>query len=249
MMADQLNTSPQRAIVMRLLITLAALLSLAAARTAQAQFGDFGLPGEQVVTAKLLSSQESLTPGSTATLAVSFDLEPDWHIYWKNSENVSTPTSVTWTLPEGYTVTGPAWPTPKVFVFDNLEQFGYEDQATLLFTVTAPDDAAGVATIKAKAEWLACKQSCIPGEAELSIELPIREEAPEASADADAIDKAAKKLPAQPDGWSYSAARTAGGYTLTVQAPSAEAAAALDGLYFMSDIKYAVDPAAEGPAS
>lgn len=246
----------QRRLVPQLMFGWLAIAFLLLARPAAAQFEVALLDGPAEATATLIAEHNALQPGQPTTLAIAFDIEPGWHLYYKNSENVGTPPTVQWTLPQGYTISEPRWQTPLVFEFDGYKQFGYEDSLELIYTLTPPADldpaTAAPVTIKAQVEWLACKESCIPGDASLSLTLPIQAETPTKSDAAEQITKAIDRLPTpidSLDGWSASAARTDAGYTLTLTAPTAEAAASLGELYYFSDIQYAVDPAADQPVT
>lgn len=205
--------------------------------------------GSDAVQTSLIAEHTALKPGQTTTLAVHFELEPGWHLYWTNPEGAGFAPSAKWNLPEGYQISGPIWPAPHTFVFDGSVQFGYEDQLVLLYEITPPADAEpGKVQLKAKVSWLACKTSCIPGDASLSLDLPVADKAPDDAPQAGLIRDALGHVPATVDGWSVSAQRTPAGYTMRITAPDDAAAKALDGLYFFSDVSYAVDPAAEQAA-
>jgi thiol:disulfide interchange protein DsbD len=53
--------------------------------------------------------------------------------------------------------------------------------------------------LKAKVDWLVCKDVCIPQNANLSLTLPVRAAAPAQSADAGLLQQAAARLPVRPD--------------------------------------------------
>lgn len=205
--------------------------------------------GSDAVQTSLIAEHTALKPGQTTTLAVHFELEPGWHLYWTNPEGAGFAPSAKWNLPEGYQISGPIWPAPHTFVFDGSVQFGYEDQLVLLYEITPPADAEpGKVQLKAKVSWLACKTSCIPGDASLSLDLPVADKAPDDAPQAGLIRDALGHVPATVDGWSVSAQRTPAGYTMRITAPDDAAAQALDGLYFFSDVSNAVDPAAKQAA-
>jgi thiol:disulfide interchange protein DsbD len=100
--------------------------------------------------------------------------EPHWHTYWLQP-GTGLPTSLDWQLPPGWSAGPIRWPAPQR-VYDsarNLTGNGYEGVVFLPITLTPPRDLApGIAvTLRAKAEWLMCKDVCIPGSAELSLTL------------------------------------------------------------------------------
>lgn len=148
--------------------------------------------------AELLAQDKSVPQGGTTMLA--FRLNPDkgWHSYWKNPGEMGMPTSVEWTLPEGVTVGALQYPTPHVFESSGIKSLGYEGEVILLAKFSVSDDAKpGKVAIKGEASWLTCTaQECIPGDADLVLNLEVLEKGakPEPSPAAETIAKAEKKF-------------------------------------------------------
>ena len=139
--------------------------------------------GEQHVAASLVAEQTALVPGKTTTLALRLVHEEHWHTYWKNPGEAGLATTLNWTLPAGY-VAGPLqWPSPEVTDTGGVLTYGYGGDLLLLVDIAVPAEAVpgSTVTLRAKADWLMCKESCIPGGAKLALELPV---AGEAAADA-----------------------------------------------------------------
>ena len=123
-----------------------------------------------------LVALKSTFPASASEVVVGLRLEhePHWHTYWLQP-GTGLPTSLAWQLPPGWSAGPIRWPAPHR-VYDtagNLAGNGYDGVVTLPVTLTPPRDlASGVpVTLRAKAEWLMCKDVCIPGSADLSISL------------------------------------------------------------------------------
>ena len=123
-----------------------------------------------------LHALKSTFPADSAEVVVGLRLEhePHWHTYWLQP-GTGLPTSLSWQLPPGWTAGPIRWPAPGR-VYDtakNLAGNGYEGVVFLPVTLTPPRDlpADQPVTLRAKAEWLMCKDVCIPGEAELSLTL------------------------------------------------------------------------------
>ena len=150
---------------------------------------------QDLVKARLLSETSAVKPGGTAWMAVELAMKPGWHTYWRNPGDAGQPTDILWTLPLGYEAGGIAWPVPRPFSVEFITSYGYEDSVTLLVPVTAPATAkpGETATVTADVNWLACEKICIPGEAKLSIDLPVAAEAP-ASPDAKPVFAQARAL-------------------------------------------------------
>src|SRR5690606_375230 len=105
-----------------------------------------------------------------------YDLDPGWHIYWKDPGASGQPTEVTFGAPDGFDFDAISWPAPKAFKASRgTADFGYDDEALLFTTVTAPATVheGEVVTLSANSHWLVCAESCIPGQANLSLDLPV----------------------------------------------------------------------------
>jgi thiol:disulfide interchange protein/DsbC/DsbD-like thiol-disulfide interchange protein len=124
---------------------------------------------------ELLAEQTALVPGQSTRVGLSIKHAPHWHTYWKNPGDSGYPTKVTWDLPVGYAVSEFDWPVPQRLRTGPIVNFGYEGEVLLPATVKVPANAAtgSSITIKGKAEWLVCKDVCIPEEGVVSMTLPV----------------------------------------------------------------------------
>jgi DsbC/DsbD-like thiol-disulfide interchange protein len=124
---------------------------------------------------ELLSETASLTPGQPVTLGLHFVMDKGWHIYWKNPGDAGLATSVSWKIPIGFKAGKILWPTPQVLPFPSVTDFGYENETLLMVPVKVPENLkpGETFTFAAKVQWLVCNQICIPGEADLQIEIPV----------------------------------------------------------------------------
>ncbi|HSN55670.1 MAG TPA: protein-disulfide reductase DsbD domain-containing protein [Candidatus Sulfomarinibacteraceae bacterium] len=130
------------------------------------------------VRARLVSDLEALTAGATFHVGVVLEPEPGWHVYWRNPGGAGLATEVELELPDGYAVGGLRWPAPVVFAQPGgIVGYGYEEAVLLAAEVAAPPGAAAPVPVRAAASWLACKDVCVLGSAELEAELPLTGEA------------------------------------------------------------------------
>lgn len=147
--------------------------------------------------ASLSIESPSVAPGQTVWAAVRLEMEPGWHTYWKDPGDSGMATKIQWRLPAGFTAGEIEWPRPEVISIPPLTDYGYHGEAVLLVPLTAPariDSPAVV--IGARVDWLECKDVCVPGKAELSVELPVTAEIAPPTADAARFFSAARsKLP------------------------------------------------------
>ena len=124
------------------------------------------------------SQDDKITP-NTVWVGLQLAHQPKWHTYWKNSGDSGLPTQLTWTLPVGVMAGDIAWPAPKKIKIGSLTNFGYEDTVLLAVPLTItpafkPSLLNSNLDIKLKAQWLVCKEECIPEEGEFAISIPTK---------------------------------------------------------------------------
>jgi thiol:disulfide interchange protein/DsbC/DsbD-like thiol-disulfide interchange protein len=127
------------------------------------------------VTAELVAERSAVQPGQPLRIGLSLQHIPHWHTYWRNPGDSGQPTSVTWTLPDGAQVGEIEWPMPKRLPIGPLVNYGYEDDLLLPLSFLPPADArpGDTLTLRADAQWLVCKDVCIPEQASLVLEVPV----------------------------------------------------------------------------
>jgi len=125
-------------------------------------------------SASISSSFNSVVPGQQFQVVIRISLDPGWHTYWKNPGDAGIAPKLSWVLPKGWSAGECRWPTPKRIESPEVVSYGYERQVLLFVPITAPRNAklGSVARLKAKVDWLVCKDGCIP--ASNSIEESVR---------------------------------------------------------------------------
>ncbi len=159
------------------------------------------------VEAELVPAATALTPGTPLTVALRLKMEKAWHTYWQNPGESGLPTTIVWKLPAGLTAGPIQWPPPRALPVGPLINYGYEGEVLLLtdIAVTSALSSAGPATLHARADWLVCREICIPEGADLALTLPV---SPQSSPDShwgDAIARARASLPRPLAGWTVAA--------------------------------------------
>lgn len=141
-----------------------------------------------------LVAQGRLSPGGDSQLAIRFELEKGWHLYWQNPGDSGEAPTVRWTLraeapgqPAGRDLSSLirigelAWPVPERLVSGPVVNFGYADQLVLLspVQVRAELSAAQLKSVQLSAQltWLVCSEVCIPGGTSLDLNWPIADAA------------------------------------------------------------------------
>jgi DsbC/DsbD-like thiol-disulfide interchange protein/cytochrome c biogenesis protein CcdA len=128
------------------------------------------------VRAELLAhAPEGVAVGKPLWLGLLIEHQPHWHTYWKNPGDSGLPTTLQWTLPAGTRAGDIRWPTPKKLPVGPLMNFGYEGRLLLPVPVTVAAAPAGdTLKVKLDAEWLVCKDVCIPESGSFTLELPVQ---------------------------------------------------------------------------
>lgn len=125
------------------------------------------------VEAELISSSASPQPGEEFWVGVVLRPDEQWHTYWRNPGDTGLATTVEWTVPAGVTVSELHWPFPSAHDDGGLVSYVYEDEVVLLAKVTMSAEWQGEEfELLAKVNWLACREACVLGKAELSLSFP-----------------------------------------------------------------------------
>ena len=127
------------------------------------------------VTAELMAQRSAVQPGQPVQIGLRLQHIPHWHTYWRNPGDSGLPTTLNWTLPAGSRIGEITWPAPRRLPIGPLVNYGYEGDLLLPMSYTAPADAAPGSTLslRAKADWLVCREVCIPESATLELQLPV----------------------------------------------------------------------------
>lgn len=138
------------------------------------------------VEAKLITDVSAIKPGALFNMGVLFDIDPEWHVYWKNSGDSGLPTRVKFFLPEGFQAGELRWPLPTVFIGEGgIIDYGYEGSLLLFAQVSTPPEISPDSKVKLAGEvsWVSCREICIPGRAGLEILLPVSQEVKQANSE------------------------------------------------------------------
>ena len=182
----------------------------------------------------LIPEVSTIRAGAPFTVAIRFQLDPGWHNYWQNAGDSGLPTTIEWNLPEGFSAGEIQWPTPHRIIAYPLVDYGYSDEVSLLIELTPPAElpSGTSVTLEALVDWLVCETLCLPAYAELSVEIPVSDQAPEADPQwIDLFRETRTHLPKVLNDWAMEAEVVESGYRLTVQSPGG-AQALPDSVYF-----------------
>jgi thiol:disulfide interchange protein DsbD len=136
-----------------------------------------GQPPRRHVAVDLIAEKAMAVPGTVLTVAVRERIDPAWHTYWVNPGDSGEPTSIAWSLPEGFSAGPILWPLPHIIEVGPLAEYGFDGEILLLTDVRVPEDAKGSVTLAAKVSYLVCKDICVPEAADVQLTLPVAKEA------------------------------------------------------------------------
>jgi thiol:disulfide interchange protein DsbD len=151
---------------------------------------------DQVRAEVMAYAPQGVRAGQSFWLGLQLQHQPHWHTYWQNPGDSGLPTQLRWSLPPGLTAAETIWPMPKQIAIGNLTNYGYEDSILLVVPVQVGQGfkPSGTITVQLQANWLVCRQECIPQEGVFSLSFP----AQGASATQSDLFEAALKYQSQP---------------------------------------------------
>jgi thiol:disulfide interchange protein DsbD len=126
------------------------------------------------VVAELVADVSRAAPGEAFRIGLRLAHDPHWHTYWRNPGDSGLPTRFEPSGPAGSTYGDIVWPVPRRLAIGDLANYGYEGEVVLAREVKLPPGTgSSSARFEVQAQWLVCKDVCIPGEALLALELPV----------------------------------------------------------------------------
>jgi DsbC/DsbD-like thiol-disulfide interchange protein len=172
------------------------------------------------VKVRLVASPAADRRSASVWLGLRFDLAEGWHIYWQNPGDSGAPPDVTWTLPTGVVVGPLRWPVPERIVIDTMVDYGYRGSTLALASMTAPVGGwpARSTVVTAHVKWMACRDICLPGKSDVSLELPARMASESGAGVGDEIRRALAKFPERaPSAWRVTGSAEKGSFTITIE--------------------------------
>ena len=186
---------------------------------------------EDLVAVSIVSDTARIAPGETFHLAIVFEIEPQWHIYWVSPGASGMPTQVDVVAPKGFVVGKPLYTRPQSFGSSEALEgltYGYEKSAVLFVPITAPVELKdGSASFKADVLFLVCKSLCLMGNVNRSLTLETGPTENQAAARVDPILAQAKDRLPQALEHLEGAKADFDGNLLTVRIPAGDAKTAM----------------------
>ena len=144
--------------------------------------------------------------GKPLQTAIRLAADDGWHTYWDNPGEGGMATTIELKLPDGWKAGPVGKPVPVRFRTGELPGFGYEGEVLFPVELTPPAGASAALSARAVLSWLACSDgACVPGEAELELNVP--QGPPNPTADAPRIAAAVRRVPVPAHDFRFEVAR------------------------------------------
>ena len=97
-------------------------------------------------------------------IGIKFELDKNWHTYWKNPGDSGGPLEIVWELPNQFKLDKINWPKPELIPYPPLMTYGYNNEVIFPFKVSQyelnTNEEIGVSV-----DFLICADVCIPEKA------------------------------------------------------------------------------------
>ena len=194
-------------------------------------------------TVDLIAAEPAPAVGAVYWIALRFNLEPGWHVYWQNPGDSGSPPALRWQLPDGVRAGDIEWPAPERIEAGTLVNYGYENGVVLPIPlrVGARLKPAQVIHVGLQVKWLVCKDLCVPGQARLDLRVPLTDaDRAEVLGWKRLIDQARARVPKPaPVAWKTSARSTKDSFVVTIDTGRREG----EGVFFPLDVSQINDSA------
>ncbi len=120
---------------------------------------------------RLISSKTNSDNFDTILLGLEYQLEPGWKTYWKSPGGGGFPQNLVWNNSENISQINIEWPTPTQFEILGLDSIGYLDRVIFPIEIKLLNKNK-ITKIVLNTNYLVCKHICIPGNANLYLEIP-----------------------------------------------------------------------------
>ncbi|RZU29060.1 protein-disulfide reductase DsbD family protein [Edaphobacter modestus] len=159
------------------ILVFPSVLGLSALSTAQMPSVSDGGPGPvhaPHITVELVFDSQTIAPGGLLQAGLHLTPEDHWHVYWINAGDSGQPPRVTWDLPDGITAGAMQFPAPTRLPLGPLTDFGYENSVIFPIQINAASNVKPrPAHLGASVRWLVCREICVPGKAQLGLDVTV----------------------------------------------------------------------------
>jgi suppressor for copper-sensitivity B len=119
---------------------------------------------------RLIADSLTVGMGDTVQLGLQFEMQPGWHIYWRNAGDAGYGPKLKWDGTQNLLYGKIQWPAPVRFSFAGIETIGYKDRVVL--PITARVENRGLAAIaRIHVDYLTCADICVPYQYQFALPL------------------------------------------------------------------------------
>lgn len=147
----------------------AVVILIASSGSAVAAAGDW-VDAERA-SVRLVSAVSATGDSEELPLGLEFRLDPGWKIYWRTPGDAGLPPIPDWSASQNVETVSMRWPVPKRFEIFDIGTLGYEDSVLFPLTVR-PERPGEPVQLSGDIDFLICAEICIPGRAEVALNLP-----------------------------------------------------------------------------
>ncbi len=223
------------------------ILLLGGLGTRQARAAESAPAQTSRTVATLVTDTDSVPAGRGFRAGLRLRMADGWHTYWQNPGDAGAPPEFTLEVTQdavrpldGVKIGPIDWPTPRRLAEGPLMTYAYTGEVLLPVTVTLPA-TEGPLTVRVNANWLVCKDICVPEEAVFRLDLPATATATAPAAEA-ALFAAHDHAVPRPSPWE---ARIAPDGTLSVLGPEVSTATVTDAWFIPATPGLIQDDAAQ----
>lgn len=131
---------------------------------------------------RLIAGVDASEPASAGTAAagqgrasrviagIELEMPPGWKTYWRNPGDAGIPPSFDWSQSGNVAAASVLYPAPRRLVDKSGTTIGYMDRVTFPVRIDVKDASQPV-TLRVTVGYGVCKDICVPGEAQLAIDI------------------------------------------------------------------------------
>ena len=120
---------------------------------------------------ELLVETNEIVVNEDFVIGIKFEIEPGWHIYWKNPGDSGLPAEIEWKNIESIEFKKFLWPSPEKTPEEPLMTYGYYNEVVLPAIFSVDSDYIKNGPSIFEIDFLICEKICIPEKAVIDFDL------------------------------------------------------------------------------
>ena len=120
---------------------------------------------------ELLVETNEIVANEDFVIGIKFEIEPGWHIYWKNPGDSGLPAEIEWKNTESIEFKKFLWPSPQKTPEQTLMTYGYYNEVVLPAIFSVDSDYIKNGSSIFEIDFLICEKICIPEKAVIDFDL------------------------------------------------------------------------------